>query len=58
MISEVAKQFRELAQQYDCLFVDGSQVAAEHCCDFVHLTAAEHQQLAELIGDAIETIEE
>ena len=58
MMPEVAKQFRELAEQYDCLFVDGSQVAAKGCRDFVHLTAAEHEQMAKLIGDAIEAIEE
>ncbi len=58
MIPEVAEQFRELAEQYACLFVDGSQVAAEHCCDFVHLTAQEHEQMAKLIGDAIEEMEE
>lgn len=58
MIPEVAEQFRELAEQYACLFVDGSQVAAEHCCDFVHLTAEEHEQMAKLIGDAIEEMEE
>lgn len=54
MIPEVSNQFRQLAQQYHCLFADGSQVAAQHCCDFIHLTAAEHAQLAQLIGDVIE----
>ena len=53
MIPEVSKQFRQLAEQYHCLFADGAQVAAQHCCDFVHLTAAEHAQLAQLIGDVI-----
>ncbi len=58
MIPEVAEQFRELAEQYACMFVDGSQVAAEGCRDFVHLTAEEHEQMAKLIGDAIEEMEE
>lgn len=53
MIPEVSNQFRQLAEQYHCLFADGAQVAAQHCCDFVHLTAAEHAQLAQLIGDVI-----
>lgn len=56
MMPEVAKQFRELAEEYDCLFVDGSQVTAKGCRDFVHLTAEEHEQMAKLIGDAIEEI--
>lgn len=49
MLPEVAIQYEQLAKQYDCLYVNGSQVTAENCCDFVHLTALEHKKLAEMI---------
>ena len=54
---QLAKAYRELAQRFDCLFLDAGEVAAASPLDGIHLDAENQQSLGEAVARIVKASE-